>query len=140
MKTRQRVLLILLGIAIGYGIHDPAYDGSQWLLKSIHLVPNNPSADKVLGQSSDGSFITMVTYDGHKFTPRIIHLRSGNYIVVKNTSKKELMWLQSDIPGVATTRGYAEGEQIQFTSTDVGTYTISNKLLPSASFTLIVES
>lgn len=139
MKTRQRVLLILLGIVIGYGIHDPAYDGGQWLLKSIHFVPGKPTSETVLGQSSDGSFITMVTYDGHKFTPKTLHIRSGNYIVVKNTSKKELMWLQSDIPGVATTRGYAEGEQIQFTSSSVGTYTISNKLLSGASFTLIVD-
>jgi hypothetical protein len=58
---------------------------------------------------------------------------------VKNTSKKELMWLQSDLPNISTTRGFAEGEQIQFTSSSVGTYTISNKLLSGAAFTLIVE-
>ena len=139
MKTRQRVLLLFLGIAIGYAIHDPAYDSGQFFLKSIHLVPSKPAASTILGQSSDGSFITTVTFDGTRFTPKTVHIRSGNYIIVKNTSKKELMWLHSDLPSASTTRGYAEGEQIQFTSSSVGTYTISNKLLSGATFTLIVE-
>ncbi len=139
MKTRQRVLLLLLGIAIGYAMHDSAYESSQLLLKSIHLVPSKPVDSTVLGQSSDGSFITTVTFDGTRFTPRIVHIRAGNYIVVKKTSKKELMWIQSDLPSASTTRGYAEGEQIQFTSSSLGTYTISNKLHSDASFTLIVE-
>ena len=139
MKTRQRVLLLLLGICIGYGIHDTAYDASQLLLKSIHLVPGKSSVQTVLGQSVEGSFITTVSFDGARFIPKTVRIRSGNYIVVKNISKKELMWLQSDLLGASTSRGYAEGEQIQFTSSGVGTYTISNKLRSDASFTLIVE-
>jgi hypothetical protein len=60
MKTRQRVILFLLGLMVGFIIHDPAYDSGLWFMKSIHLVPTKPAAQTVLERCSDGSFITTI--------------------------------------------------------------------------------
>lgn len=128
-----------MGIAFGYGFHDIAYDGGQWIAKRIHLIPSKTAQQTVLGQTSDSEFITTIQYDGIQFSPRKAHVRKGNYVLLTNTSPKALLWILSDMPGVATTRGYAQGEQFQFTASDPGVYTIKNKLDPHASFQLTVS-
>lgn len=139
MNIRQRALYLLLGIAIGYIYHDFAYDRNQNILKRIHFISNKSAQQTVLGDVSDDQFITSVVYTGGRFEPRTARVRKGNYVVVANTSKTSLLWLQSDMPGVMTTRGYAEGEQFQFTAPDPGVYTITNKLDSRASFRLTVS-
>lgn len=137
-NTRQRVIFTLLGITIGYVFHDFAYDSSQMFLKSIHFIPSKSSHQTVLGDSSSDQFMTAVSYDGKQFEPKKVYIRKGNYVVITNRSKTALLWLQSDMPDVNTTRGYAEGEQFRFASQRVGSFTISNKVNPQSTLRLIV--
>lgn len=135
----QRALYILFGIAIGYVFHDLAYDSSQSILKRIHFISNKSTSQTVLGDVSADQFITSVVYTGNRFEPRTVRVRKGNYVVITNRSNTSLMWLVSDMPGVMTTRGYAEGEQFQFTSGQVGSFTVSNKLLPQSTLRITVD-
>lgn len=87
------------------------------------------SQPSVLGlKDPDDEFITSVGYDGEQFAPRSVTVKKGNYIAITNTSKGKLMWLVSDNPDLATSRGYGEGERLQLVLLKAGEYKVANKL------------
>ncbi len=139
MNTRQRIILFSLGVIVGYGIHDIAYESSLNILKGAHLLPSKSGQQTVLGQASDDQFVTTISYDRDQFTPRKVRVRVGNYVRIINKSKTSLLWLNSDMPGVGTNRGYAEGEQFQFASSTVGSYIVTNKLHTQASLQITID-
>jgi hypothetical protein len=102
------------------------------------LVGNTPfeitalSQPSVLGkQDPDDDFITHVDYDGKRFKSNAVTINIGNYITITNQSKKELMWLVSNLKDLNTVRGYGEGERVQAILTQKGEFKVMDKLTQS---------
>lgn len=129
---------MLCSAVLGFFSHDIISDNLLKINNRAQFIPTNASQKNVLGESSADNFMTTITFDGGTFRPRRVTIQSGNYLLVRNTSKTELMWLISDIPGVSTSRGYAEGEQFRSAISQIGTYTLKNKLNPQTSATIVV--
>ena len=89
------------------------------------------SQTNVLRQSSADEFITGVDYDGKRFKPSSVTITIGNYITITNQSKKELMWLTSNLKDLNTVRGYGEGERLQAILTQKGEFKVMDKLTQS---------
>lgn len=125
--TKSRVVFfVLLSAVIGYMSHDFINDNVVKLNNRIQILSNKSTADSVLGQTSEDPFITNIIYDGKSFHPDRVSIKLGNYLALTNQSKSSLMWISSDITGVTTTRGYAEGEQIRVIVYKAGEFIIQD--------------
>ena len=135
---KKLVFITLLSFGAGFGTHALLSWKAPTLFSGTMFIPAQTTSKDVLGQSSGDQFITYVAYDGSSFHPGRVTLKKGNYLAITNKSKEVLMWLLSDYDGLSTTRGYGEGEQRRIVVTKEGTFTVKDKIHPSASVQLTI--
>jgi hypothetical protein len=138
MITRRVAFLMLLSASIGYGIHDYSRYIASKLINRIHLIPTKSTSAGIPNNGSASQFLTTVTFDGKSFHPDAVTLDTGNYLLIVNKSRTEMMRIASDVPGLSTNRGYAEGEQIQYMVREAGSFSFRDTLHPAARVTVTV--
>lgn len=124
MRLLTLPLLLLFTFSLGFL-------ANAFLFKTSRSDVSSFSQAEILGQSSADEFITAVDYDGERFEPSSVTITIGNYITITNQSKKELMWLVSDLKELNTVRGYGEGERLQALLTQKGEFKVMDKLTQS---------
>jgi hypothetical protein len=83
--------------------------------------------------------ITKVEYDGTKFSRHNVAIGFTRYIQIVNTSKTDLMWLQSNLPELTTTRGYGEAEAVKAQFNEKGTFIVRDKNNPNEQLVITVK-
>lgn len=85
------------------------------------------------------AFQTTITYDGAHFSRHNITIHVGNYLIIKNISKTQLMSLASNDPNLATDRGYGESEQVKERMDSSGQYAVEDKNNPQERIVITVK-
>lgn len=126
MKGFRIALFIGIGIVVGYFFHDFFDQNMLAIKKSIPFIPNSSASESVLGQANVNQFESRVSFTDNGFVPNYIRMKSGNYVVITNTSKTVRMKLESTIIEARMNREFGESEQLRFALRTIGTHTISN--------------
>lgn len=83
--------------------------------------------------------LTVVEYDGKKFSRHNVSIGFTRYIQIVNTSPDKLMWLTSNHPDLGTVRGYAESEAVKTQMNEKGTFVVQDTNNPSEKLVITVK-
>lgn len=104
-------------------------------------IKKSISPDQKISSSTEKirSLFIYSMYNGENFNPANIELEKGQYIVIRNIAKTNLMWLQSENPLLSTPRGYAEGEELKQRLDQSGYFTVTEKMNSQAKLHIVVK-
>ncbi len=86
-----------------------------------------------------GSSTSVVLYENGRFHPSSAVLKKSNRLIIKNNSKDEPMWLESEAEFLQTSRPYGYSEALNIILPQAGTFSVKNKLDPENSLILTIK-
>lgn len=122
----RTLLLVILAFLAGYIIRD--YFGPTslpWVTKiSQSILTADTKKNAVPGNVE-------ITYENGEFKPKEATIGVSRYLTVINKSD-QLMWIESDYPGLVTPRGYGHNELVRVKVEKFGDIHIHNKFNTNA--------
>lgn len=133
---KKTLVCSILAFGIGFAVH-------AFIFPDV-LTQQQGSLQHVLSITTQAtpepdSQTTIITFDGKKFNTHRVFIGFTRYVRIINTSKENLMWLISDNPSFATTRGYAYQEVVQEQMNKKGISVVRNKNNPQEQVKIIVK-
>jgi hypothetical protein len=138
---KKTIFLSLLFFSLGFLTHalffpDILANGITDVKNAV--LPNPPSQNQ--GQANqENVFMTKIDFDGERFSRNNITVQSASYLIITNTSKDKLMWLDSNNPLLATKRGYGESEAIRQRMDKQGQFVVIDKNNPDEKLVITVK-
>lgn len=135
---KKKVLLTLFVFFLGFFTHalvfpDFLANGFTDVSKIVIPEPSKPPT-----QTTDQQ-LTIIEYDGKKFSRNNIRVGFTRYLQIVNTSPDKLMWLTSNHPDLGTVRGYAESEAVKTQMNEKGTFIVQDTNNPSEKLVITVK-
>lgn len=137
---KKALLIVVLGFVAGFLTHalffpDVLANGISDITQVVLPLPTPTQA----AGGTQSSFITTITYDGTRFNRHNITIDVGNYLIIVNGAKQNLMWLVSNDPNLATTRGYGDSEQVKERMDTKGQFVVEDKNNPQEKVLITVK-
>ena len=137
---KKMLLLVILAFVAGFLTHalffpDVLANGFTDIQQVVLPLPTPTQA----AGEPQSSFVTTVTYDGTHFSRHNLAIGAGNYLIIRNGSKQNLMWLLSNDPNLATDRGYGEAEQVKERMDTRGQFVVEDKNNPQEKLVITVK-
>lgn len=135
---KKKLLSFILFFFLGFLTHafvfpDFLANGFTDVSKIVIPEPSNAPA-----QAADQQ-LTIIEFDGKKFSRNNIRVGFTRYLQIVNTSPDKLMWLNSNVPELATVRGYGEAEAVKTQFNEKGTFVVQDKNNPSEKLVITVK-
>jgi hypothetical protein len=139
MKHLGLFAIVVVSFAAGFAVHALYV---PYLFVDGNTVSAKEELARIAGErrpGEDSDFITYVGYKDGRFSPSRVTIKQGDYLAITNNDTDERMYLSSDNRQLVTPRDYGESERLQVAVVDTGTFTVTNRLKPSAKLTVQVK-
>lgn len=135
---KKKLLSFILFFFLGFFTHalvfpDFLANGFTDVSQIVIPEPSKPPTEATNQQ------LTIIEYDGKKFSRNNIRVGFTRYIQIINTSPDKLMWLTSNHPDLGTVRGYAEAEAVKTQMNEKGTFVVQDKNNPNEKLVITVK-
>ena len=104
--------------------------------------PNNPADEMIVGDDA----VSVVTFDGTRFSPSSVDVLLGGKVTFKNESNKSF-WpavdphpIHTDLPGFDAGQSIGAGKSVTFTFSKAGEWTYHNHLNSGQRGTVVVSA
>jgi hypothetical protein len=141
---KKNIFLSIIFFGFGFLAHALFFpevlpNGIESLLQKEQATDQIGSAQKQ-APAENNAFMTHVEFDGEQFSRHNLTIEVGSYLTITNTNKEDkLMWLLSNNPLLATSRGYGESEQIRVRMDTKGTFAAINRNNPKEKLVVTVK-
>lgn len=140
MKKVVSSFLILCVFAAGFLTHALLFP--DFLANGVTIIPKElgPGITPTPTPFELHTFMTKIDFDGEHFSRHNVTIEVGSYIIITNTNpNNQLMWLTSNNPQLATSRGYGQSEQVNVRLDTKGEYLVSDKNNPEERLLISVK-
>lgn len=141
----MRVLLLcVLFFTIGFFVHAQFFSSllPEQLFATIQKTAGMKTVSDTKQPAVNNQFnqsTTYVIYENGSFKPPKVITKKGNRLIIQNSDKEELMWLDSESTDFTTQRGFAYSEQFNIILPKQGNFSTINKLNPQTQLTIEVR-
>ena len=135
---KKRLILFVVAFVAGFLTHAlvfPDFMSNGFTDISGIVIPQSTPA----GSQQIDPILTEITFDGNKFSKHNVRVAYSRYIQITNTSSSTLMWLESNLPELATVRGYGESEAVKAQMNKKGIFVVQNKNNPGEKLVITVK-
>jgi plastocyanin len=134
----MRILLVSsLMFFFGFFVHALFFPNN---FTNISISPEKLlQPEKTNGTPYKSNAFTEVAYKNGSFQPSRVAIINGNNVLITNMDDKENMWLVSDNKILTTSRPFGKSEQFKAFLSVPGSYTVLDKLHPSAQLVVVVQ-
>lgn len=134
---KKRIFLTLFAFFAGFLTHAlifPDFLANGFTDISQIVIPeSSPTTSHI------DPIISQITYDGEHFSRHTVRIAYTRYIQITNMSPDKQMWLLSNLPDLATVRGYAQSEAVKAQMNKKGTIVVQDKNNPNEKLVITVK-
>ena len=145
MKKVLTILAVVLAVgAIGLFVMVRDGEVDAPTTTDTRQTDENTQNQDIQAENDEAAPENTLTYDGSRFTPERITVKSGERVTIKNNGSRAVQFSSDDHPihsdnPELNTDSVAAGSSTSFTVNEKGTFGFHDHLNPAATGTIIVE-